>query len=89
MHADILSIKQAGYACLKAQLKVSSATHTACAMMQGELENIVNNSTSTLDGFKSKLLSSFGPDSPLSDPQLGSIVQTMLSLLAATGGAQL
>ena len=54
--------------------------------MQGELETVVNEASSSIESIQTVLLGNFGKDSPLKDPQVGAIVQDLLQLYLAIGG---
>ena len=63
-----------------------TSSTSSCFVLQGEVEDFVNNATSTIGGLQGQLLSGFGKDSPLSNPQIGSIVQDLIQLYISIGG---
>ena len=58
-------------------------------LLQGELQNILDDSNSTLTGFRSQLLGGLqGKQLPgPSNAQVGAMLRSLLGVFAATGGA--
>lgn len=54
--------------------------------MQGELQTVAAEASSSINTLRNQLLGDFAPDSPLSDSQAGAVALDLLQLFMAVGG---
>ena len=76
--------------CLDLAATPDTEPQSAWCALQGELQNVIDDSNSTLSGYRSQLLNGLQGKQSSSGPstaQVGAVLRTILGVFAATGGA--